>query len=98
MGSWVLWLQERYGATIHQGTAEEDFFFMSSAKTLLLSPSTFAWWAAFLSSNETVVHFPLMPMDIPMPWCNLLVRFSNMAERFVYHDWYLLRSINFEAV
>jgi hypothetical protein len=70
-------LQARYGAQIfHGGSARADFQFLSAASTLILSPSTFAWWAAFLSEAATV-HYPLMPMAVGMPWCGLLAWFDN---------------------
>lgn len=36
-----------------------DFCYMLKAKQLVLQPSTFGWWAAWLSS-ATEIHFPLM--------------------------------------
>ena len=62
------------------------------------SPSTFGWWAGFLSSKMTTVHFPLLPMKAPLPWCSLMVRFSNLARRFVYHDWYLLITLPVDII
>jgi hypothetical protein len=36
-----------------------DLRFMTAASTLVLSPSTFSWWAAYLGTGK--VHFPVLP-------------------------------------
>lgn len=36
------------------------FCFLSRAPRLVMAPSTFSWWAAFLG-NATEVHFPFQP-------------------------------------
>lgn len=54
------------------GDAVGDFKFMMSFKKMILSPSTFAWWAAFLSdAEEIIVPLPkrhhregLLPIDL----------------------------------
>ena len=63
----------KFSAVVRNGTAAEDFAFLSAARTILLSPSTFGWWAAFFSSDATTVHFPIMPGPVPMPWCDLML-------------------------
>ena len=80
---------KKFGAKVHTGNAEEDFQFISSAQTIIMSPSTYAWWAAFFSSSTTTVHFPIMPGPLPMDnWCELMMRHTeNNRKRFVYHDW-----------
>jgi hypothetical protein len=45
-------------AEIHADMA--DFLFMTASKRLIMSQSTFAWWAAFLGGGETEVHYPLV--------------------------------------
>jgi len=46
------------GATLQHGHYLEDFGLMMSARKLVVSRSTFAWWAAFLS--DATVVFPVM--------------------------------------
>ena len=45
-------------AEVHGDIA--DFLFMSVSKRLIMSQSTFAWWAAFLGGGEREVHYPLV--------------------------------------
>jgi hypothetical protein len=73
------------------GTSEEDFQFISFASHVVLSPSTFGWWAGFFAAGgdgPTTVHYPLMPVPVPMPWCDLVGGFRGSAATMVFHDWY----------
>ena len=85
------YLQRRFNAKVHSRSTdvETDFQFLASARTMVISPSTFAWWAAFLSSNATI-HFPLGPIGGQgggLQWCNMLFHGALVA-RTVYHDWF----------
>lgn len=47
-------------------TPIEDFYLMSKAENLIMSNSTFSWWAAWLSGAKTVVPkdwFPRLPVS-----------------------------------
>jgi hypothetical protein len=45
----------RYRPIFFEGNAQESFAFMANAKKLVISQSSFSWWAAFLSEAESVV-------------------------------------------
>ena len=45
-------------AAIRHGDVLSDFYFLTSAKKLLLADSTFSWWAAALSENLNDVWIP----------------------------------------
>ena len=49
---------KRWEAIIISTSELNDFSFLLGAKTLIMSASTFSWWAAFLGSQETV-YFPI---------------------------------------
>ena len=44
-----------YGAEVKSGSMTEDFLTLAAAKKLIISESTFAWWAAFLGRAERIV-------------------------------------------
>ena len=84
-----------FGAKFHNGSVEEDFQFISYAPTVILSPSTFSWWATFLgsTSHHRTIHFPIMPTEVPMPWCDLMLRWPKPNHPVtIYHDWYRNKS------
>ncbi|CAE7244018.1 rabl3 [Symbiodinium natans] len=58
-----------------------DFVWLRAAAHVAISPSTFAWWAAFLS-EATTVYVPVLPGQVPMPWCPLLPE----DPRYVFFD------------
>ena len=75
----------------HSETPDEDFQFISYASNIILSPSTFGWWAAFFAANGdgcTTIHFPIMPYPVPMPWCELASGFRGSSSNVIYHDWF----------
>ncbi len=45
----------RYRPTFFKGNALESFAFMTQANKLVISQSSFSWWAAYLSEAESVV-------------------------------------------
>ena len=68
-------------------TAEEDFQFISFASNIVLTPSTFGWWAAFFAVDgdcRKTIHFPIMPMLVPMTWCDLVGGFDG--SNVIFHD------------
>jgi hypothetical protein len=48
----------RFDPVYHQGTPIEDFCFILGFRRIVLSNSTFAWWAAFLSEASEIVAAP----------------------------------------
>jgi hypothetical protein len=52
---------------IQSGTQMEDFTFMKHAKRLIMSQSTFSWWAMFLG-NPDKVYVPLSIRNYPCAW------------------------------
>lgn len=49
-------LRKRFGGEIaHHSSYLTDFYFLQQAERMILAPSTFAWWAAFLSQAREVI-------------------------------------------
>jgi hypothetical protein len=55
------WRFRRYHPILRSQSADADFDYLLSARQLALSPSSFAWWAAFLGQAEWI-GFPV-PYD-----------------------------------
>lgn len=53
-----LWRFKKYNPIIRNTTAFYDFLYLRSANNIMMSPSSFSWWAAFLS-EATRVYFPV---------------------------------------
>jgi hypothetical protein len=51
-------LHANFDATVRSGTAVDDFNFLVCSENLVLSVSTFSWWAAWLSGAREV-HYPV---------------------------------------
>lgn len=65
----------------------QDFLFMTQAKRIIMSQSTFAWWAAYLSAADEI-HYPL----VGEWWGNLPRHMLYPDEpRYVFHDLYSSR-------
>jgi len=63
-----------------------DFLWMQEARHIVLSPSTFGWWSAFLSERATTIHYPVLPQFSPWGptmWCHLI---PEDDERYIFHD------------
>ena len=63
-----------------------DFLWMQAARHVVLSPSTFGWWSAFLSERAATIHYPVLPTFSPWGptmWCHLL---PEDDARYVFHD------------
>ena len=63
-----------------------DFLWMQKARHLVLSPSTFGWWSAYLSERAVAIHYPVLPMFSPWGptmWCHMLPEDDS---RYVFHD------------
>ena len=67
--------------------AIDDFRFLRSANHLAMAPSTFGWWAGYLSHAHSI-QLPILPAPVPMPWCKLL---PIDDERYEFHDVYARR-------
>jgi len=52
------WRFRRYSPILRSESADADFDYLMSARQLALSPSSFAWWAAFLGQAEWI-GFPV---------------------------------------
>jgi hypothetical protein len=48
-------LRRRYGAIVESGTWSEDFLKLAAARHVVMSQSTFSWWATFLGNARRVV-------------------------------------------
>jgi hypothetical protein len=51
-------LANMFSAKVQHGNVREDFDAMRAAKHLIIGNSTFAWWAAFLSSADVIQPEP----------------------------------------
>ena len=63
-----------------------DFVWMQAARHLVLSPSTFGWWSAFLSARAATIHFPLYAAFSAYGanmWCHLV---PEDDARYEFHD------------
>ncbi|CAE7220122.1 rabl3 [Symbiodinium sp. CCMP2592] len=60
-----------------------DFVWLRAATKVAISPSTFAWWAAFLG-EASKVFVPLLPGQVPMPWCMLFPE----DPRYLFYDFW----------
>ncbi|CAL1155486.1 unnamed protein product [Cladocopium goreaui] len=61
-----------------------DWVWLRSAKHLVLSPSTFVWWAAFLS-EALRIYVPIFPGIAALPWCKLL---PSGDPRYLFYDFW----------
>jgi len=90
-------LCDNFGAVVCEGVdADEDFQFMSLARAILPTPSTFYWWAAFLSSDGTMVHMPINAIPSasasPPRWCDFY--HLPLTATVLYNDWYRKEAYN----
>jgi hypothetical protein len=63
----VIALQQEYKAKIQSSTILEDFLFIANAKKIIMSQSTFAWWASFLGDPEEI-YIPLSRRNKSLGW------------------------------
>lgn len=54
----ILTLRDKYGANIVASDMKSDFIHIVRSKEIVISQSTFAWWAAFLGNPEHI-HIPI---------------------------------------
>lgn len=52
------------------GSALKDFAWVRAARHIGVAPSTFGWWASYLSDAQTI-YFPAIPSAF-MPWCHIM--------------------------
>ena len=79
-------LMDRYNATNPRNTDPlKDLQFISLASNIIMSPSTFSWWAVYFSSYRATLYFPIMPAELFVPWCELLFHGRPMVR---YYDWF----------
>jgi hypothetical protein len=63
-----------------------DFMWMQAARHLVLTPSTFGWWSAFLSNRAATIYFPIYPAFSPWGahmWCHMI---PEDDPRYVFYD------------
>ena len=61
---------DRYNPIIYNDSAQNDFYFMMGFKKMIMSNSTFAWWAACLGRAEKVYSFK--------PWIKHCVHVADL--------------------
>lgn len=98
------WNFKRFRPRFVRGTPLEDFWFLMHARRLVISPSSFSWWAAFLSKAEEIV-FPvatfgawtLPGLDLRIPDesrytyvdCNTTYRMNSPEKLYFY--WFMAK-------
>ena len=64
-----------------------DYVWLQKAHHVVLGPSTFGWWPAFLSETVETIHYPLHPSFSPWSpnyaWCHLI---PEDDARYIFHD------------
>eukprot|EP00435_Cladocopium_sp_Y103_P065323 s1590_g27.t1 len=87
----VLRLCSELGAEIVRSSSEAgkdawlaDWVWLREATYLVISASTFSWWAAYLSDAKRI-YFPLFPTISALPWCDLVVLGDT---RYLYYDFF----------
>ena len=50
-------LQKKYNCKLKNLSPEHGFLFLANANKIIMSQSTFSWWAAFIS-KATIIYFP----------------------------------------
>lgn len=86
----ALKLANRFSGTLHHGSVIEDFQFLKSSPNMILSVSTFAWWAGWLS-NAKRIYFPMCGFWHPQFYAedptnlgiNLIV---DDEDRYIYQE------------
>ncbi len=61
------WRFSPYGYELFKGSPMQHFWYLMHARRLIISKSTFSWWAAFLSSAESIVD----PIPHTKAWSGL---------------------------
>ena len=74
-------LNLHYKVSVEESGLLEDFAVMRASSYLVLSPSTFSWWAGFLG-EQTSVYVPILPGPLPLPWCYIL----PADKRWIFYD------------
>ena len=80
----ALRLTEEYGCKLspyEQKNQIEDFLFIYGAMRIIMAPSTYSWWSAYLS-NAREIHYPLLG-----DWWGGKLRHCMYPdeERYIYH-------------
>ena len=85
-------LRKEYGAKLRitnypdgSNHAVKDMQFMAMARILILSVSTYSYWAGYLSESADAIYFPVPDKYVQFnPWCDLIDGFGRRdMTRFV---------------
>lgn len=88
----VVRLKEEYGAKLRissypkgSNKALKDMQFLAMARILILSVSTFSYWAGYFSESAEALYFPISDQFTQFnPWCKLINGYeSRPATKFV---------------
>jgi hypothetical protein len=60
-------IAQKYNANILSGNIFDDFLYIKNARNIIMSQSTFSWWAAFLGDAENV-YIPLSIKGMSKGW------------------------------
>jgi hypothetical protein len=60
-----------------------EFAWLSAARHVAISASSFSWWATLIG-YPTTVYFPIMPQKVPMQWCGIMPK----GDQYIYDDWW----------
>jgi hypothetical protein len=82
----INYLKQKFNCDVLSSTVEGDFIFLINSTKIVMSQSTFCWWAAFLSNAETI-YYPLVQnrnhsgIWFENPWINIDL-FVDDEERY----------------
>jgi hypothetical protein len=75
----------RYSPVLISGSQMDDFQVLMSCEKLILSESTFGWWAAFLSEAKEI-HFPKTQHGLWSPKHPEIDLFVDDESRYILHE------------
>ena len=84
--SYIKILKEKYRCKVKNLSSEKGFLFLTNATKIIMSQSTFSWWAAFISKAQ-IIYFPTINNDNNALWHTIPKRnidlFVNDEKRYI---------------
>lgn len=72
----IQFLKNKYNCNTYSSNPENDFIFLTNSNKIVMSQSTYCWWASFISKAETI-YYPLVNDNnhsgiwFVKPWLNI---------------------------